>query len=115
MKGLLQDNNIPCFLKDEHINTINPLYSQAFGGIRLMIREEDLDRAASLLAETGNQYQNQIRCSNCGSFDVHFVTNTADRKNWFWILFSLITLSYPLYLEKKYACRKCQTVSGLEK
>lgn len=45
-KSYLEDNDIPCFLKDEYTNQVHPV---AIGGIKLQVREEDVQRAIDLL------------------------------------------------------------------
>ena len=44
----LEFNGIDCFLFDEHTVTANPLYGTAVG-IRLMVREADLQAAHEVL------------------------------------------------------------------
>lgn len=49
--GRLLSNGVPCFLKDEQIVSINPLYGVAVGGIKLLIREQDADIAIEILEQ----------------------------------------------------------------
>ncbi len=37
----LQNAGINCFLKDEHTVTMDPILSNAIGGIKLVVKEED--------------------------------------------------------------------------
>lgn len=53
VKGRLDSEGIPCFIKDEHTVAMNPFYSGALGGIKLQVREEDEADARRLLAELG--------------------------------------------------------------
>jgi hypothetical protein len=46
-----QSEGIPYFLKDQKTVAIDPLVSNAIGGIKLQVREEDEERAQKLIAE----------------------------------------------------------------
>ena len=49
VQGKLLSHGVPCFLKDEQIVSIYPLYGIAVGGIKLLIREEDIEIAEKIL------------------------------------------------------------------
>jgi len=49
--GRLSEENINCFLKDEHSVTIGPFLSNMIGGIKLMVPEPQVERALELLNE----------------------------------------------------------------
>ncbi len=54
--GMLQESGINCHLKDEYTVTIDPFLSPALGGMKIMVIEEQYERAAELIAETnGNK------------------------------------------------------------
>ncbi len=58
-KGLLADFNIDCYLFD--MNTIvNTSYSGALGGIRLMVSEEYLQQALSILDTHEISFEDEI-------------------------------------------------------
>jgi hypothetical protein len=48
-KGLLDSANIECFLSDENTVRMDWLWSNALGGVRLWVREDDLSESAALL------------------------------------------------------------------
>jgi len=50
--GMLRSNDIPCILDGEIISGVMGIQLSPRGSIRLMVREEDLDRALSLLKES---------------------------------------------------------------
>ncbi|MBU3663199.1 MAG: DUF2007 domain-containing protein [Bacteroidetes bacterium] len=52
VKGMLENEGIPAFLKDELINQINPLYAIAIGGIKLLVDEQFKQQALQLIKET---------------------------------------------------------------
>ncbi|HEX4849323.1 MAG TPA: DUF2007 domain-containing protein, partial [Puia sp.] len=47
--GMLMDEGINCHLRDEYIITIDPLLSNAIGGMKLMVYESQAGRALTLL------------------------------------------------------------------
>lgn len=49
--GRLQDAGINCWLKDENVVTINPMWINAAGGIKLMVAENQLENARNLLID----------------------------------------------------------------
>jgi hypothetical protein len=53
LKGRLESEEIECFLMDELTVQVNPLYSNAIGGVKLQVRENDVERANEILREGG--------------------------------------------------------------
>jgi len=49
--GRLNEENITCYLQDEHSVTIGPFLSNVIGGIKLMVPEPQVERALELLNE----------------------------------------------------------------
>jgi len=53
IRGRLEGEGIETFVQDELTIQVDPMYSNALGGIKLMVHEEDLSRANEILAEAG--------------------------------------------------------------
>ena len=53
IRARLESEGIECFVKDELTVQVNPFYSNAIGGIKLQVRESDLDRTIEILKEGG--------------------------------------------------------------
>lgn len=51
MRGLLESNDIPCFLMDEHHNAVAWHLGPALGGMRVTVMRKDFDAARALLAD----------------------------------------------------------------
>lgn len=51
IRGRLEAEGIECFIKDELTAQVNPLYSNAIGGVKLQVRESDLEKAIEILKE----------------------------------------------------------------
>lgn len=54
MRGLLESNDIPCFLMDEHHNAVAWHLGPALGGTRIMVMQKDYETARTLLNESQN-------------------------------------------------------------
>ena len=53
IKAHLESEGIECFIKDELTVQTNPLYSNAIGGIKLQVKEEDIPEATKILRSEG--------------------------------------------------------------
>ena len=49
MKSRLDKHGIEAVVFDENINSVYPMFGQAFGGVRLMVKEEDFEKAKLIL------------------------------------------------------------------
>lgn len=112
VKGRLEDNGINCYLGDEHTLTLNPLYTQALGGIKLHILEEDLEKAESLLSEDVQLPVEDIpestrTCPSCHSTNVGFGGATKKRFGLLTMAVSLLLMIYPFKVNKAWHCYKC--------
>lgn len=55
VKARLIDSGVQCFLSDENTITINPLYTQALGGVKLHLFERDVAMAKTILQDENVQ------------------------------------------------------------
>lgn len=53
IKGRLESEGIQCFVKDELTVQAYNLYSNAVGGVKLQVPEEDVEQAREILTELG--------------------------------------------------------------
>jgi hypothetical protein len=113
LKCKLESEDIACFIFDEHLVTMNPLYNLAVGGIKLKINLHDVARAKSIIREIENlPYTNNqeeiICCPKCASEDLY--SNFKSIKNFKGIMASLISfffIVFPIYYKSVYKCKKC--------
>ena len=110
----LEAAEIKCFLRNELTTQVNNFYSNAIGGVKLMVNPKDLDVARLILAEEYNWdieelqqdeslENNEIVCIKCGS------TNVGEpRLNGSWALVSTLLMGFPLpFIVKKAHCFSC--------
>lgn len=79
-KSALDSAGIECFLFDENLIRMDWLWSNAIGGVKLCVRQDDMPAALALLDQgptekfdsgDSGEYK-QPRCPCCGSLDVSF-------------------------------------------
>lgn len=107
----LEDSDIPCFIADENLGTMYPLYNNAIGGIKLKIFARDLDKCKAILAEDNSanidefsqkEPDSQVNCPFCGSTDVKYTPAHEHESGLFTKLFSVLKSDgKPLH------CNKC--------
>lgn len=120
IRAKLEDSGFHCFLADENISTIQPLYNQAVGGVKLMVLERDIPQIELLLSEENNEAgiaaeykidsaknESDKFCEKCGSANVGFGPPTKGAYSWVLTLVSLALSIYPFRLRRCYHCFDC--------
>lgn len=116
VKGLLDSYGIECFLSDENIVTLNALFSNAVGGVKLNIFEKDTDRISAILqsenipAETepfSEEGKNKVNCPNCLSANVSYGGSVKRKFGYRDIFLSFLLMIYPFTMRKAYHCFDC--------
>ncbi|RYY70123.1 MAG: DUF2007 domain-containing protein [Chitinophagaceae bacterium] len=108
--GLLEENFINCHLKDEHIITIDPLLSPAVGGIKLMVAEEQFERAQELIGTAERDYLSQKICPYCKTTNI-VVEEKNDTPADFWgKLRNRVFYGQESTYSKKYRCTNCKSL-----
>ncbi len=103
----LQEEGINCWLKDEHTVTIDPIISNAMGGIKLMVHESQKERAAELLRIILNKERLQTPCSKCGSYNVEYIITNRKPLNWLSAISTFILGDFAMAPHKVYHCFDC--------
>ena len=113
VKTRLENEGIKCFIFDEHINNVMPIYGQAVGGIRIKIKEEDVLKAKQLIEEWElrpflNQSNETLTCTSCGAQELYagfksFKTSLG----WLTLAISFLFMIYPFYSKTVYRCKNC--------
>jgi len=105
--GRLEEEGINCWLKDENTVTIDPILTNAVGGIKLMVAEPQAERAFELLREFRSQQQSVLKCPRCGSTNVEFVTTPRKASNWIGVIVGFLFTNFALSADKVYHCFNC--------
>ena len=110
-KGKLESEGIRVFMRDNNTVDANPMYSNAIGGIKLFVKNEDFAKAEMVLsgisAYSLNENNEFIQCPKCGAKKIEMVTSIKDLKTLFVFIFSILFVLMPIYSKHRYKCDKC--------
>lgn len=108
--GMLQENEINCHLRDEHIVTVDPLLNPAVGGIKLLVGEPDFERATALIKKAEEDYIKDIACPGCRVHALS-VEEKINQPAGFWgKLKNKIAYGQSSTYHKQYRCKNCGRV-----
>ncbi|TDE31372.1 DUF2007 domain-containing protein [Flavobacterium ranwuense] len=111
-KGKLESEGIEVFIRDNNTVDTNPLYSNAIGGVKLFVKNENFAEANEILSQVSeyslNEKNQLIKCPKCGIEQINMVTSINDLKSFFSFIFSLLFVIIPFYSKHKYKCNKCK-------
>ncbi|MFV0154932.1 DUF2007 domain-containing protein [Empedobacter falsenii] len=114
LRSKLESENIDAFVFDEHSVGINQFLSNAIGGVKVKIKEEDTARAMKVLDEiNATDYTNDldeiIVCPKCGSKAYYsYFKSMKGRKGLLSLLSSILFWVYPIYYKNVFKCKKCE-------
>jgi hypothetical protein len=102
----LQAEGVECYLKDENTVTIDPILSNAIGGIKLVVKKEDEAAETKLLRGYHIAYMLSATCPDCGS---NSFTHIAKPKasNYLTAILTWLFSSYAVAPEYIYQCGNC--------
>ncbi|HUH26153.1 MAG TPA: DUF2007 domain-containing protein [Flavobacterium sp.] len=113
LKTKLEDEGVFCFLQDEYQISLNPLHSQALGGIKLQVTQDEWDKASVILNDLQKQkftdeHGNTLECPKCSSTEFYENYRTIkDTKSILSLLFSFLLFIYPIYSKNVHKCKEC--------
>ena len=110
--GRLKEEGMECWLKDENTVTIDPILSNAVGGIKLMVVEADAEKAWKLLKQLQKEYKAGMVCINCGSNNIELVSTPRKPLTWFSALSTFFLGDYAMAADKVYHCFDCKHESA---
>jgi len=133
IRSRLESEGITCSTKDELTVQVQPFISNAIGGVKLQVKESDLNQTVEILKEAGytndsdflpfdessrlnhdsGERQNtngkvKLCCSNCGSEEVV----KSKKAGWIFLVTSLFTslfcYAFTPFFQKTYYCFDCR-------
>lgn len=113
VKARLESEGIFVFLADQYMVTMNWLYSNAIGGVRLQVPETEVERALQILAYEPHKEEfheailtdsaDHDRCPKCESINTEY-----HRFETRLVFLSWLLLSFPLpFFKRKWKCNDC--------
>ena len=108
MRGRLESEGIRAFVADEGMVAANWLYSRAVGGVKVRVREGDVEQALKVL-EMGEAEDEQVeeggveeRCPSCDTSNVRYERYAIGA-----VFGSQLLLGVPLpFVKSKWRCRE---------
>lgn len=104
--GRLRDEGINCYLKDEYTVTIDPILSNAIGGIKLIVNDTDVNAAVNLLDQFEAEYLKTVQCPNCGGNNIILISKPG-AGNIITAILTWLFSSYAIAPDKIYQCQDC--------
>lgn len=108
IKGKLEAEGIPVFLRDENTLNSDPLISTAIGGVKLEVYTKDKDRAIEIYNEIRayavDDAGHPIVCPNC----------KATRSETYYERKSIFHKLFPFFEKRKYKCLNCGIITKPE-
>jgi len=108
IKGKLESEGIPVFLRDENTINADPLISSAIGGVKLRVYTKDRELAIKIYDEIRAYATdidgNPIVCPNCKATksEVYYERNSIFHK------------LFPFFERRKYKCLNCEIITKPE-
>ena len=97
---------VECYLKDEYTVTIDPILSNAIGGIKLVVKKSYEAMVKKLLDTYEAEYVKAATCPNCGSNSFVYITKPG-ATNYLTAIFTWIFSGYAVAPDYVYQCGKC--------
>lgn len=113
LKSKLESEIIKCYLFDENIVGLNPLYNITVGGIKLKINKADMEKATLIINETEesaltNEQGEAIKCPNCKSEEIYSgFKSMKGVKGVISAITSFLLMVFPIYFRIAYRCKNC--------
>ncbi|RYJ43686.1 DUF2007 domain-containing protein [Flavobacterium beibuense] len=118
IKGRLEAEGIEVFMKDNNTIDTDPLVSNAIGGVKLLVRLDDKERAIEVLQDVSRYSLDDegkpLTCTKCNSHEIELGTTIKDIKSLFAFLFTFVSVALPFYTKYKYRCNNCGNEFNLE-
>ncbi|MEP7318548.1 MAG: DUF2007 domain-containing protein [Panacibacter sp.] len=105
--GRMEEEGINCWLKDENIVTINPVLSNAVGGIKLMVADNQVEKAVEILNQIREQKKQYYSCPSCGSNNIELINTPRKAVNWISSILTWMLGSYAISIEQIWHCFNC--------
>lgn len=108
----LESRGITCYLKDEYTVTIDPLLTNAIGGIKLVTHSKNQYEARALLREYDEDYRKSVKCPACSANEIQLIAR-QDTPNILIAFLSWLFASYAVSTTNVYKCGNCGYESEL--
>ena len=105
--SMLKEEGINCYIKDEYTITIDPLLSPAIGGMKLMVDEQQIERAKQILEESDKTFLQTIQCPNCGQHAIEHIVQIKNPSGFLQKIMFMLVNGQEQEIKKYYKCASC--------
>ena len=102
----LHAQGVECFLKDEATVTMDPILTNAIGGIKLVVRKENAAAVKEILAGFAREYLQAATCPNCGANQFAYIAKPGVT-NFLTAILTTVFASYAVAPNYVYQCGNC--------
>jgi hypothetical protein len=111
-KGKLESEGISVFIRDNNIIDAYPLYSNAVGGVKLFMKNDEFIKANEILSQVSeyslDEMNQLVSCPKCNRKQIKMSTSIKDIKTLLVFIFSMLFVLLPFYSKHKYRCNNCK-------
>ncbi|MGB5980973.1 MAG: hypothetical protein WBG46_02405 [Nonlabens sp.] len=111
IKGKMESENIPVFLKDEFSIATDPFATNALGGVKMQVYKEDYIKAMGILESSNpdivKNRVDYVKCPNCGKRDARELIDVSTARNFSETMKAVFYSLSPLKQEYAFQCRNC--------
>jgi hypothetical protein len=103
----LEAEGIRSYLQDENTVTLAPQFSNAIGGIKLMVDLIQYEEALKILDGLDEAYRKTVACPKCGANSIERELKMNTPVNWVTSILTWMFGSYAVAPEQQYRCGPC--------
>ena len=103
----LHAEGVECYLKDETTITIDPILTNAIGGIKLIVKKENARFVRRILQRFEEEYINAATCPKCKAHDFTYLAKPGVT-NFLTAILTTLFASYAVAPEYVYRCGNCR-------
>ncbi len=103
----LQASGIECYLMDEFTVTLDPILTNAIGGIKLVVKKENAAAVKKILQAYQLEYLLSATCPQCGSNSFTHVAK-PNVTNYVTAILTWLFSSYAVATDYVYQCGNCR-------
>lgn len=104
--GRLHSEGIECYLKDETTVTMDPILTNAIGGIKLVVKNDNAATVQEILKKYDEEYLNAATCPQCGAHKFSYIAKPGVT-NFLTAIITTLLGSYAVAPDYIYQCGQC--------
>ncbi len=104
--GRLQADGVECYLKDETTVTMDPILTNAIGGIKLVVKKENAGWVDNILKRYDEEYLNAATCPQCCAHQFSYIAKPGVT-NFLTAVATTLFGSYAIAPDYVYQCGNC--------